>query len=140
MGPPNDLIVSDTTPAEQTREIAYTSAIRGKFLELMALYAGRQDIADKLYLLGLFSLLDKILERNFEDIFRELSLDEEIEAALLDRPEGFRTWLNLARLLEFGNWLKMDSCALELGLDLKSISKSKLEALEWANNFFKNIE
>ncbi len=129
------MVVLDFSPTDRTRELAFCSAVRGKFLELLALYSRREDLADKLYLLGLFSLLDTILGRPFTEIFNHLSLSEEIENALLGKTGGLQPWLELAQVLDSDNWLQVDSYAMDLGLDLKTISKSKVEALQWANDF-----
>lgn len=133
------IIVSDIAPSGQTRELAYTSAIRARFMELLALYSGKAILADRLYLLGLFSLLEVMLDQTFLNIFKELQLHGHVEAALLGEPGGLRPWLDFTALLESGNWLRIDSAAMELGVELKTVSKAKLEAIEWANSFFTTV-
>lgn len=130
------IIVSDMAPSNQTREIAHASAVRAKFLELLALYSGKTEIADKMYLLGLFSLLEAILEKRYEDIFKELQLDEDVINALMGHPSELLPWLELTQLKEKANWLQLDARAMELGIGLSTISKSEIEALDWANRFF----
>lgn len=130
------IVICDTIPAGQTQEIAHTCTVRAKFLELLALYSGRREKADKLYLLGLFSLLDTLLQRPFQKIFNELRLHEDIEAALLYSSGPLHPWLQLIHVLESGDWRLLDARAKDLGVSVPTISKSKLEAMQWARNFF----
>jgi EAL and modified HD-GYP domain-containing signal transduction protein len=133
------IVVTDMTPSRVTNELAYSSAVRAKFLELAAQEAGRDDLADRLYMLGLFSLLEALLEASFADVFRELQLDEDVQAALLDFSGPFKGWLSLARLMDTANWLALDSLAAELGLSMKQISSCRMEAFDWAKDFFQSM-
>ncbi|MFO7818050.1 MAG: HDOD domain-containing protein [Desulfovibrionales bacterium] len=134
------MVVVDCLPSDKTRELAYCSAMRGKFLELLALYSGRHDLADSLYLTGLFSLLDVMLERSFGDIFKELAMDSRIKEALAEESGEIRPWLELAIQLDSENWLLIDSLAMDLGLDLLTISRCRLESLEWVNRFVPDMQ
>ena len=130
------IIISDMAPSEKSKELSLASAVQAKFLELIALYMGKRDLSEKLYLLGLFSLLEPIMERTYNDIFSEISIDEAVQEALVHDRGELASWLNMARDLESGNWLKLDSMAMEIGVDMKTVSKCKLDAMAWAKNFF----
>jgi len=134
------IIITDSCLSATTLELSYNSAIRAKFLELLALYSGRCELADKLYLLGLFSLLETMLEKRFEDIFASINLDADIVNALLGKESPLLPWLQLVQLLESGFWRRLTAMAKALNVDLKTISKSKLEAMAWANQFFSAIQ
>ncbi len=130
------IVICDSLPSEQTQELAYASSVRAKFLELMALNSGRRDIADQLYLLGLFSMLDTLLHQPFQEIFRQMRLHDHIESALLHGTGPLYPWLHLVQVLESGNWNHLDSIASKLGVTVRLISKCKLDAMQWARNFF----
>jgi EAL and modified HD-GYP domain-containing signal transduction protein len=134
------IIITDSGFSTTTQELSYSAAIRAKFLELLALYSGIYELADKLYLVGLFSLLETMLEKRFEDIFTSIDLDADIVNALLGKESPLLPWLQLVHLLESGSWHKLNAMAKALNVDLKTISKSKLEAMAWANQFFNAIK
>ncbi|MFW5838084.1 MAG: hypothetical protein ACOCVM_08740 [Desulfovibrionaceae bacterium] len=106
--------------------------MRAKFLELAAQYTGRGEMADKLCMLGLFSLLEAMLETSFADVFSELQLDGDVQGALLDGAGPRKNWLSLARLMDTGNWLALDSLAAKLGLSMKDVSRCRTEVFDWA--------
>ena len=56
------IILTDMTPSEKTQELSYLSAHRAKLFETAALGGGYEDESDKLFMLGLFSLLDAMLD------------------------------------------------------------------------------
>ncbi|MDK2957628.1 MAG: hypothetical protein PWQ57_3126 [Desulfovibrionales bacterium] len=133
------IVITDMAPSRATNELAYASAVRAKFLELAAIYTDRDELSDKLYMLGLFSLLEAMLEKSFTDIFRELKLDEDVSSALLEGAGPLKSWLSLARLMDTGAWLALDALAAELGLSMKMISRCRIEAFDWAKEFFQSM-
>jgi EAL and modified HD-GYP domain-containing signal transduction protein len=133
------IVITDMAPSRSTNELAYSSAVRAKFLELAAIYTDREELADKAYMLGLFSLLEAMLEKSFSDIFRELKLDEDVISALLEGAGPLQAWLSLARLMDTGAWLALDALAAELGLSMKTISRCRIEAFDWAKEFFQSM-
>lgn len=130
------LVVMEMCPADKTKELAYSSALRGRFLELLALYSNRLDLADNLFLLGLFSLLEPILERTYPQILKDFSLPRDVESALLGQGGSLLPWLEFINILDDGNWLRVDVAAMHLNLDLRCVSRAKLDALAWTNQFW----
>lgn len=134
------VVVSDMPPTDKSRELAYSSAILAKFLELLALYAYRPELADKLYLVGLLSQLEPMLDKSYKGIFTELPLNKDVEQALLGTGGELKPWLDFVRMLDSGNWLNIDAKAAALRISLKAVSKAKLEAVSWANDFFNVVK
>lgn len=134
------VVVSDMPPTDKSRELAYSSAINAKFLELLALYAYRPELADKLYLVGLLSQLEPMLDKSYKSIFTALPLNKDVEQALLGTGGELKPWLDFVRQLDSGNWLHIDANAAALRIPLKAVSKAKLEAVSWANEFFNVVK
>ncbi|MCA1945259.1 MAG: HDOD domain-containing protein, partial [Desulfovibrio sp.] len=127
------IFLTDISPKNKTSELPYLSAIRAKFLERTAL---NHDLpiakADLLYLLGLFSLLEAMLDVPFKDIAKNLPLDDDLAAALAGEANEYSPWLNMARYFERGEWDKIDDVIASLGLDPMTVANSYAEALTWA--------
>lgn len=132
------IVVSDMNPEEKTNELAYSSAVRARFLQLLALYSGRPEMADKLYLVGLFSMLEAMLERPYAEIFADLHLATEVEDALLGKGGQLQPWYDFMKRLDSGDWLHLDAAAAVLGVELKTAGKAQLESYSWANAFFRS--
>ena len=113
------------------------AATRAKLMELVARQIRQRDIdyADRAFMVGMLSLLDVLMDEPLHDIVARMSLQEEIEAALLHRSGDLGDLLALCGEIE--------SCDTEAvqkrlharpGLDAAALNGAQLEALGWANS------
>lgn len=131
------VIFTDMAPTGKTRELAFASVLRGKFLEISADTHGALAIGPHtLFLLGLFSLLEPMLDIPMSDIVEQLPLDQDVKDALCGRVNAYSTWLSLAVCFESADWPGLDALIQTLDLDAAVIAKSYFEALDWTNSFF----
>ena len=80
------------------------------------------------FLVGLFSVLDALMDRPMPEVLRALPLVEEIQRALLDHAGSLGAVLHSVLAYERGNWEE----AMHLGLDQNSLVDAYLHALAWA--------
>jgi len=131
------VIFTDMAPKGKTRELSTSSVVRGKFLDNTAKAHGRSaEMGSSLFLLGLFSLLDALLDIPMDQIAENLPLDDDIKAALCGRGGDYADWLNLAKCFENADWTSLDGIIAKHALDPARIAKSYFGALDWANTFF----
>ena len=109
------------------------SIIRGRMAELLAPYIGLADKAGDLFLMGLFSLMDALLDRPMPEILEELPIAEGIKAALSGEDGVYIKVLRLIMAYEKGNWLWFSQSADELSLHESCIPELYRESLEWAD-------
>ncbi len=135
------VILTDISPEDKTSELPYLSTIRAKFLERCVSNAKVPGFkAESLYLLGLFSLLEAMLDQPMEIIAENLPLDEKIKAALCHQDNEYTSWLDLARTFENGDWERLEKINAALGLDPMTLANSYSEALVWAKSFHEQTE
>lgn len=130
------ILLNDLLPGKRSRELGYLSAHRARFLELLAMRAGREKIADTLFLTGLFSMLDTILETPMDKVLRHLPLSREITSSLLEDDGPYAPWLTLAQTIESGKWDELGRIAMGLDLPPGSVAESYRMAFQWADEFF----
>jgi EAL and modified HD-GYP domain-containing signal transduction protein len=111
----------------QPRELLITALVRALTCQAIAKQLGRGD-AEQCYLVGLFSLLDAIMDAPMEEILRHLNLIDEIHQALLYGTGPLGPILKTALSLEYGLCHKLP---ME-GLDLEALLKAYLEAIDQA--------
>ncbi|MGE4290779.1 MAG: EAL and HDOD domain-containing protein [Desulfovibrio sp.] len=131
------ILLTDIAPQDKTSELLYLSAQRGRFLELLAEAASRKKMGGSLFLVGLFSLLDALLDMPMPEVLQLVHLTPEVNAALRGEESPFSPWLSLVRTIENGDWDAMGHLALNLGLPTGSVSETYVQSLEWADGFFK---
>ncbi len=124
------VVMSDLSNTRKTGELAFVSAKRARFLELMAAKTGMPS--ESMFLLGLFSLLDAILGQPMEEVMRDLPLDDDIRDALLGKNSKVLDWLKLVETFDRADWEKLDAALDKLHLDPESAANSHAQAMAWA--------
>ncbi len=131
------VVLSDVIPQDKTSELPYLSAIRAKFLERVATNHQYRDIPpETLFLMGLFSLLEPMLDTPVKDLVEALPLQDEVKDALCGEHNLYYQWLEVARCFESGDWAKLDALTTSLGLDPITVASSYCEALVWAKALY----
>lgn len=135
------MVIADIQPKGKTSELPYLSAIRGKFLESLALENKRVGVrSESLLLLGLFSLLEPMLDLPAQQIMESLPLDEEVKAALCHEQNEYSDWLDVARCFESGDWNRLDLLIERLGLDPMKAASAYCKAIVWTKSFYAKPE
>jgi EAL and modified HD-GYP domain-containing signal transduction protein len=115
--------------------VVLSSFVRARFCELIAPKVKRGQA--ELYLLGLLSLMDAILEVPIGVVIEELPLDPATKAQLVCGKTDKKTILSLVYDLmvarEAGDWERVTKVGKELDLSLVFIAASYNEAMRWAH-------
>lgn len=129
------LVATAELASDKPGELIRASIVRARLCELLAGCAGQgADTAD-LFLLGLFSLLDAMLDMPMAHLLHNLPVAEEIKLALVDNSGPFVPYLQASVDYEQGRW--NDCCRIiqHLGISQEEMVSAYLEALSWAEHF-----
>lgn len=126
------VILSDMNPSPRAKEVSYMSLSRARFLALIAQNTAkmRQD-DDTLFMLGLFSLLDALMDLPMEEIMQQIPLPENIKGALTGQKNELGTLLDLVSSYEHGNFESMDALSKKVGMHPKQTDALYSEAVQW---------
>lgn len=105
--------------------------VRARFCELLAPHIG--EAADELYLLGLLSLLDVLLETPIERILEALPIGPGMKSALAGKPSRQLGSLQLIQCLESCDWTRCEAMVRAAGLSEEAVAGFYLEAVRWAS-------
>lgn len=108
-----------------------TAVTRGRLTELLGKDMLEATDRDNLFIVGVFSLLDAMLEMPMNEVLDKLSLPEAISDALLSRQGLYGPFLDLAVACEAGNFNHIEKQAFSLQLEPDKINQSHLDALAW---------
>lgn len=125
------LIVASRLVEQKPDELLRLSAIRGKFLEQVAISLGINE--GELFMLGLFSLLDAMLDNPMEVLVGRLPLSAEVREALVQRSGGLAPFLLLVEAYEQCHWSDVDLRLKQLQLDPEKIQTFYLDAVRLAD-------
>ncbi|MCB1680276.1 MAG: EAL domain-containing protein [Halioglobus sp.] len=119
---------------EKPNELLTLALVRAKLCELIAQKQGRTDV-DTYFTVGLFSILDSLLDLDIASILKQLHVTPEMRAALL-HSEGTRgEVLTCAREVEAGHLGKLP-CA---GLDALEVATLHTQAINWADDSLREM-
>lgn len=131
------LIAVVNVAEEKPSELMRLSIVRAKFLELVAEAEKRNS--SEFFLLGLFSLIDAMLDKDITTIVEQLPLRQDITMALRDKQGPMFPYLRIIQAHETGNWVAMGYALRNTGLESDAINDFYLEAIEWAESFEQGI-
>lgn len=122
--------------AGKPNEITRLSLIRARFAENLALvfdYAMRKD---ELFLMGLFSLLNLILDMPMEEALTQVGVSNEIKKALVSGDGIFAPQLDFLLSYEAGDWQEVSRLMVLHDIHMHAVYDSYVEALKWYGNMF----
>jgi len=112
---------------ERPRELTVTAVVRARMCEKIAEEL-KEPNPDQFFLVGLFSILDAMLNKPLPDILESLNLTPEINEALLYREGPFGAVLECVLAYERRDW-----SSLNFGpLDYDKIRSAYVKAMAWS--------
>lgn len=114
-------------------EIITCGLFRAKFCELIAPIINLHERSSEMFLMGLFSIIDLLLDVPFKDILYSLPLSDDLKECLLGSQNTFRNVLEIALALENVDLNRIWVFSVAIGIDEKTIIKIYYQAIEWAN-------
>lgn len=113
--------------SDKPDELMVMALVRAKMCELLAAYQA-SDCETSYFTVGLFSLLDSILDAPMEHILKELPLSQEINQALLGRTGKMGQVLRCVQDHELAVWNAEHSC----GISRQLVAEAYWSAVAWA--------
>jgi c-di-GMP-related signal transduction protein len=120
-------------------ELMTVPLIRGRFCELLAPLAGMPAHANDLFLMGLLSVMDAILDQPLDSILAELPVRAEIKEALQARTGLYWQLLDLAIAHERADWEKVSALVSERRMKEEQVSALYVAAVDWSTALRRSV-
>jgi c-di-GMP-related signal transduction protein len=127
------LVAMTELATDKPSELIRSCCIRGKFCELVGSAQGASGDASELFTLGMFSLIDAILDQPMDQIMDQLPLNQNLRTALAKRTGPLVPFLLLAESYERGDWVAVTECAAQIEVTEKELPPLYTQACQWAN-------
>jgi EAL and modified HD-GYP domain-containing signal transduction protein len=127
--------------SDKPDELVIGALLRARFCELLAPGAGLKNRAGDLFVLGMFSLLDAILNCPMEELVGRLALPDDIQSALLGKAAPGSAIGSLWRLVlayESGDWEPVERSVSQLGVPASLPPAMYQAAIQWTGAVFRN--
>lgn len=123
--------VANALYADKPNEVTRLSLLRAKFAENLAEAFGLKAQKDELFLMGLFSVLDVILEKPMAEALKVVHVAGEISNALIYRIGVLAPVYDFMLHYETANWAEVSRLMLLKNIDMNTVYEAYTSALKW---------
>ena len=117
---------------DKPQELLVSAAVRGKFCEQVGDELWMADRKPELFLLGALSMIDALLDQPMPKILSELSLSDDLNAALLGDSSPLLPVLEFTEGYERGDWTRCSELGQSHAFAGTKVLERYREAISWA--------
>jgi len=123
------LVITVGAAEGKCTELVLMALARARFCELLSKQLRSNS---DLFLMGLLSIMDAILEVGMEVLLEQLPVERETKAALLGQKSALRPLYQLMLAQESGEWTESSELARQLKLSDDDVAAQWWQAMQWA--------
>ena len=127
------LLAVNQAGQDKPTELLRLSLTRAKFAEQLALLAGMKRQAPELFLVGMFSVLDALIDQPMGQILSEVALGENVKSALLGGTGEYKVVYETMLAYEHAQWPLFADLAATMGIAESAVPDLFRQSLTWAN-------
>ena len=105
--------------------------LRARFCELIGTKIEMRRETNELFLLGLLSVMDALLNMRMSDVLAEIPVNDEIRKALLGQSSRYRPIFEVVLDYESGTWEQLAHSARHVGLHEQFLPDLYLRSVRW---------
>ncbi len=130
------LIMLRDMSADKPDELMRVCLVRAIFAEKLSHLFQLKHRETEAFLLGLFSLIDTIMEKPIYDVIEPLPLKDDLKSALLGKKNEFHQILLIIKHYEIGNFDRIMDFAEFSNLDVEDINAIYMRAVEESSRLY----
>ena len=114
----------------KSTDLVLAALVRARFCELLSpkVQHGKSD----LFLMGMLSLMDVMLEIPMRQVLENVPIDLESKAVLLGETSSVQPFYQLMLAQEAGDWKTLNERTMQLSLAESDVATAYLQAMQWA--------
>lgn len=126
--------------SDKPNEITRLSLLRAKFAESLAPVFCLGNKAPELFLMGLFSVLDIILDKPMEEALSLVKVSSEIHHALVEHKGELAEVLNFITQYEAADWSEISRLMVLKNISTQSVYDAYVDSLRWYRQLFMDTQ
>lgn len=126
------LLLASSSKAPGARHLMYAAVRRGLLMEELGRSQGDAEMRGEMFICGVFSLLDRLMQQPFAELLRNVPVPERVQQALRGDGGPYQPYLALIEAIEQEAVFDWRECAETLLLAPAEINRAVLTALRAA--------
>lgn len=122
--------------SDKPSELTRVSLLRARFAENIAPAFELGGKSSELFLMGLFSVLDIILDKPMEEALSMLQISKEIRDALLKNQGPFAELLHFIYTYENADWQEVSRIMVLQNITMETVYNAYMDTLTWYRKLF----
>ena len=135
-----NITISVELAADKPSEVTRLSLIRARFAENIATAYELGIMAPGLFMAGLFSMLDVILEKPMKQAIEEIAVEQNVKMALVDKKGPMSDVLQLVLAYERADWDEAGMNMLRNNVPVEKVHDAFIDALFWYKDLLHSID
>jgi len=128
------LAVASFVSTRKPKELYNLSLQRAQFCQLMSNDNPFNEYRDQAFLIGLFSMLDALIDVSLDELVEQLPLCSSIKLALLERQGPYGLLLKVEECYERADWYGIKEACHQLNLSVDDIMPKISAAQRWSQD------
>ncbi|MCM1468545.1 MAG: HDOD domain-containing protein [Alistipes sp.] len=129
-------VITKELCADKPNEINRISLLRAKFAETLAPAFGLAVKSSELFLMGLFSVLDIILDVPMAEALDKVNVSKDIRDAILEQKGEFSEVYEFMKAYENADWQEVCRMLIVRNVDIDTVYKAYTETVTWYRKMF----
>ncbi len=125
------LAIISELATDKPEELVRLAVVRARFCELLADENAVKKVADELFLVGLFSLVDAMLDKTMASLMQQMPLSEDVKNGLILRIGPYALILEAVEYYERGETALCVTSLEESGISAKDLGAIYIESLKY---------
>lgn len=121
-------------------EVLKTCLVRAKMAECIAHLAGEDRRKNEMFIMGLFSMIDTLMDQDLYSILGGLPLEDDIKEAMMGKENKLHDMFMIILSYEKGDWDEVVRETEHIGIKAKAIPDVYYQSLSWADQIYNNTE
>jgi c-di-GMP phosphodiesterase len=134
------LLFSSKEPNHLDEALRESALVRARLAETLAEGRMTRRECDELFVVGILSVIDALLEMPMNDALAHLTLPDAVSEALQRHEGKYAPYLKLAIACEESDQDTIQSLASECGMDAATVNQQHINSLTWAMGFLDGME
>ncbi|HET9644868.1 MAG TPA: HDOD domain-containing protein [Burkholderiaceae bacterium] len=123
------LLLASASKDANMKPVMYAAVRRGLLMEELARGSGDEEMRSELFICGVFSLLDRMMQTPFKELLKSIPVPDRVQQALVDRAGPYRPYFDVVDAVEMESLFDIRAAADALLMSEAEINRAELRAL-----------